>query len=272
MATIRSTKPAAIGQRPRAAKTRRDLSVCSLECLRRCIRSASEKPPPAYDAGIKNQGEEAPSFSSCHCPRCGYSGARWRYFATFNAVRQISVLENAVRECRLSEAAIPDGISRKSCLMRKPRSSAGSSSVPCSTVAGGSPKMERASIAIPQTSSLPCLLGAARRILQSPLSGSRRGEPRQACHPVLVGGRARKPPASAALAAQLGPIVQPLADLALEAALRRIVECVPAQPLGKIILARERIGRVMVVRVRSTITLFLHHLGRGVENVLGRHQ
>jgi hypothetical protein len=55
--------------------------------------------------------------------------------------------------------------------------------------------------------------------------------------------------APAALAPEPGPVVQPFADFALEAAVGRIVERLAAQRLGKIVLARERVRRVVVVGV-----------------------
>src|SRR5690242_14741856 len=48
---------------------------------------------------------------------------------------------------------------------------------------------------------------------------------------------------------QLGPIVQPLSDLALEAALGRIIERLPPQRLREIVLAGKAVRRVVVVFV-----------------------
>ncbi len=51
--------------------------------------------------------------------------------------------------------------------------------------------------------------------------------------------------------AQLRPVVQPLADFALEAALRRIVECLPAERVGEIVLAGKGFRLVVVVGVAA---------------------
>src|SRR5438477_3484765 len=62
-----------------------------------------------------------------------------------------------------------------------------------------------------------------------------------------VGGRAEARRASlrpSPLAPQLLPEIQPLADLALEAALGRVVEFLPAERLRKVVLTRECIGHV----------------------------
>src|SRR6516162_9196829 len=53
----------------------------------------------------------------------------------------------------------------------------------------------------------------------------------------------------APLLAQLRPIVEPLPDLALEAAFGRIVEGLPPERFGEIVLAGEAFRRVMVVFV-----------------------
>src|SRR5262249_17403743 len=68
--------------------------------------------------------------------------------------------------------------------------------------------------------------------------------------------------AAAALPAQLRPIVQPLADLALEAALGRVVERLAAERVGEIVLARERVGHVVIVVVAGAVALPLHQPGR----------
>src|SRR4029453_14170982 len=65
--------------------------------------------------------------------------------------------------------------------------------------------------------------------------------------------RERTPPArglsrrslAAPLFAQLGPIVQAFSDLALEPALGRIVQCLPAERFGQIVLAGAGIGRIV---------------------------
>ena len=65
---------------------------------------------------------------------------------------------------------------------------------------------------------------------------------------------------------------QPLADLALEAAIGRIVEVLAAHLLRKIVLAGKGIGLVVIVLVALAVALFLHQLGRRVEDVLRRQQ
>src|SRR3979490_1206731 len=71
---------------------------------------------------------------------------------------------------------------------------------------------------------------------------------------------------------QLRPIIQPLPDLALEAALGRIVKFLPAERLREIVLARKRIGRVVVVVVTRAVAFLLHQPGRRIEDMLGREQ
>ena len=53
--------------------------------------------------------------------------------------------------------------------------------------------------------------------------------------------------------AQLRPVVEPLPDLALEAALRRIVELLPAERFREIVLAGKRLRRVVVVFVARAV-------------------
>src|SRR5256885_14889748 len=60
---------------------------------------------------------------------------------------------------------------------------------------------------------------------------------------------------------QLLPILQPLPDLALEAALRRIVEFLAAQRLREVILAREGLRRIVVVFVACAVVFLFHQLG-----------
>src|SRR5262245_36844342 len=72
------------------------------------------------------------------------------------------------------------------------------------------------------------------------------------------------------LPSQLRPIFQPLFDLALEAALGWVVELLPPQLFGEIVLPGKRLGRVVVVVVAFAIALRLHQLGRRVEDVLWR--
>src|SRR5262245_6280387 len=81
--------------------------------------------------------------------------------------------------------------------------------------------------------------------------------------------RLARPSWPAPLFAQLGPIVQALPDLALEATLGRVVECLAAERLGEIVLAREGIGRVVVVIVAFAVAFRLHQPGRSIEDVLG---
>src|SRR5215475_6626502 len=77
---------------------------------------------------------------------------------------------------------------------------------------------------------------------------------------------------SAALPAQLGPIVEALSDLALKAALRRIVKLLPSERFGEIVLARKRFRRVVVVLVAGAVAFLLHQLGRRIEDVLRRQE
>src|SRR5580704_10299082 len=76
-------------------------------------------------------------------------------------------------------------------------------------------------------------------------------------------------PLPAPLAAELRPILQALPDLAFEAALRRVVEALPSQRLGEIVLAGKRLRRVVIVFVALAVAFALHELGRRVEDVLG---
>ena len=71
---------------------------------------------------------------------------------------------------------------------------------------------------------------------------------------------------------QLRPILQALADFALEAALGRIVELLPAEFFREIVLAGERLLGVVVVFVARAVAFGLHQLGRRIEDVLGRQQ
>ena len=57
------------------------------------------------------------------------------------------------------------------------------------------------------------------------------------------------------LAPQPRPVVQPLADLALEAAVGRVVEGLPAERLGKVVLAGEGLRLVVVVAVAVAVAL-----------------
>src|SRR5579883_2222327 len=71
---------------------------------------------------------------------------------------------------------------------------------------------------------------------------------------------------------ELGPVIQPLPDLALEAALGRIVEGLAAQALGEIVLAGKRIRRIVVVFIAGAVAFVLHQARGRVEDVLGRQQ
>src|SRR5262249_13317176 len=79
-------------------------------------------------------------------------------------------------------------------------------------------------------------------------------------------------PLLASLAAQLRPVLQAFPDLALEAALRRVIESLPSEGVGEIVLAGKRSRRVVVVCVALAVAFALHELRRRVEDVLGRQQ
>ena len=76
----------------------------------------------------------------------------------------------------------------------------------------------------------------------------------------------------APLLPQLRPVVQPFPDLALEAAVGRIVEGLPAELLREVVLAGKGLGRIVIVVVTRAVALGLHQLGRRIEDVLGRQQ
>ena len=59
--------------------------------------------------------------------------------------------------------------------------------------------------------------------------------------------------ALASLPPELGPIVQPVPDLALKTALGRIVKGLASERLGKVVLAGERIRRIVIVAVAGTV-------------------
>jgi hypothetical protein len=71
---------------------------------------------------------------------------------------------------------------------------------------------------------------------------------------------------------QFRPVVEALADVALEAAFRRIVKGLPAHLFGKIVLARKGVRLVVVVAIARAVAFILHQLGRRVEDVLRRQQ
>src|SRR5580693_870235 len=77
---------------------------------------------------------------------------------------------------------------------------------------------------------------------------------------------------SCTAAAQLCPVLQALADLALEAAIRRIVEGLTPHALRKVILPRKALRRIMVVLIAFPVTFRLHQRGRRIEDVFGRQQ
>ena len=81
-------------------------------------------------------------------------------------------------------------------------------------------------------------------------------------------GKSSPPP----LRPQPRPVFEPLPDLALEAALDRLVERSPAQRVRPVVLAREGVGRVVVVLVVGPVAFALHQPRRRVEDGLGRRQ
>src|SRR5215469_14982992 len=72
--------------------------------------------------------------------------------------------------------------------------------------------------------------------------------------------------------AELFPIIEPLLDLALEAALERLVKALPRQADGEIVESREAVLRVGIVDIAFAVAEIAHQLRRRVERVLGRHQ
>src|SRR5260370_605507 len=72
--------------------------------------------------------------------------------------------------------------------------------------------------------------------------------------------------------AQALPIVQTLANLALEAAVDRLVEGLARQAVGEIVLTGEAVLGIRVVAIAGTVALLLHELGRRVQDMLRRHQ
>src|SRR3990170_4839912 len=71
---------------------------------------------------------------------------------------------------------------------------------------------------------------------------------------------------------ELLPVLQPLQDLAFEAALDRLIELLPRHAVGKVVLAREAVGRVVVVLVALAVADLLHEPGRRVQDVHRRRQ
>src|SRR5436190_13531012 len=92
---------------------------------------------------------------------------------------------------------------------------------------------------------------------------------------VVILDRGASPPSqlpTAPFAPELLPVFQPLADLALEPAFRRVVELLPAKRFRKVVLARECVGHVVVVLVTLAVALAAHEAGRCVENRFRRDQ
>src|SRR5262249_8326607 len=61
-------------------------------------------------------------------------------------------------------------------------------------------------------------------------------------------------------------------DFALKPTLGRVVERLPTKLLGKVVLAGEGVGSVVVVIVTFAVAFGLHQPGWRVEDVLGRKQ
>src|SRR6516165_3034793 len=76
----------------------------------------------------------------------------------------------------------------------------------------------------------------------------------------------------AAFFSQLRPIVEPFPDLALKAALGRIIEGLTAQRLREIVPAGKGVRRVMIVFIARAIALLLHQPGRRIQDVFWRQQ
>src|SRR5712691_3437871 len=67
---------------------------------------------------------------------------------------------------------------------------------------------------------------------------------------------------STALPAQLRPVIQPPANLALEAAIGRIVKSLSAKGVREIVLSGKGLRRVVIVFVTAAIAFRLHQPGR----------
>src|SRR6266702_8959168 len=86
-------------------------------------------------------------------------------------------------------------------------------------------------------------------------------------------GAQRKPDSlRSPLPPQLRPVLEPFPDLALEAAVGRIVEGLTSQRFREIVLAREGVRRVVVVLVATSVAFRFHQLGRRIQDVLWRQQ
>src|SRR5262245_14453338 len=83
---------------------------------------------------------------------------------------------------------------------------------------------------------------------------------------------AQTSPSSPFFLPQFRPILQALSNLALEAALGRIVEPLAAERLREVVLSGEGVARIVVVVVACAVALRLHQPGGRVEDVLGRQQ
>src|SRR5215471_7036903 len=77
---------------------------------------------------------------------------------------------------------------------------------------------------------------------------------------------------AAPLFTQPRPVFEPLFDLALEAAFRRVVELTPAERLREVTLPGEGIRRVVIVFVARAVAFITHEARWRIEDVLGRQQ
>src|SRR4051812_10885259 len=77
---------------------------------------------------------------------------------------------------------------------------------------------------------------------------------------------------SLALPPQLRPVIKPLADLALKAAIGRVVKSLAAERFREVVLAGEGVRRIVVVFVAAAIAFLLHQLGRRIQNMFRRQQ
>src|SRR5579883_2215868 len=73
-------------------------------------------------------------------------------------------------------------------------------------------------------------------------------------------------------APQLGPILQALLDLALEAAIDGTIEDLPRQIVRKIVLPRKALGRVGIIDIALAIAEIAHEPCRRVDAVHRRHE
>src|SRR5262249_58440255 len=77
---------------------------------------------------------------------------------------------------------------------------------------------------------------------------------------------------AASLFSQPRPVFEPLFDLALEPAFRRVVELTPAECFREVILPGEGIRRVVIVFVARTVAFTAHEARWRIEDVLQRQQ